>query len=296
MSLITSTNGDRWRIERSDCVAWLNAQPADSVDLIFGSPPYEDARAYLEDGKDLRIALNTSDWVAWMVEVYRAARRVCKGLVAFVVGGRTRDYRWSASPALLMARLDQVGFCLRHPPIYQRVGIPGSGGPDWLRSDYEHVVCTSRPGRLPWSDPTACGHPPKFAPGGEPSHRVQDGSRVNRPGYATRGSCGGDVQTVVKYQPPKLANPGNVIACKVGGGHMGHPLAHENEAPFSLSLAEFFVQSFCPPGGIVADPFLGSGTTIHAALKHNRRGIGCDLRQSQIELARRRLANSAPDA
>ncbi len=28
---------------------------------------------------------------------------------------------------------------------------------------------------------------------------------------------------------------------------MGHPLAHENEAPFSLDLANFFVKSFCPP-------------------------------------------------
>jgi hypothetical protein len=29
--------------------------------------------------------------VAWMVEVYKAALRACKGLVAFVVEGRTKD-------------------------------------------------------------------------------------------------------------------------------------------------------------------------------------------------------------
>jgi hypothetical protein len=40
-----------------------------------------------------------------------------------------------------MAALHEAGFKLRKPPIFQRVGIPGSGGPDWLRNDYEFVVC-----------------------------------------------------------------------------------------------------------------------------------------------------------
>ena len=43
---------------------WLLAQadarrlplPDRSVDLVFGSPPYVDARLYLEDGKDLGIS------------------------------------------------------------------------------------------------------------------------------------------------------------------------------------------------------------------------------------------------
>ena len=38
----------------------------DSVDLVFGSPPYEDARTYGIDFK-----LKGQDWVDWMVEVYR---------------------------------------------------------------------------------------------------------------------------------------------------------------------------------------------------------------------------------
>jgi site-specific DNA-methyltransferase (adenine-specific) len=70
---------------------------------------------------------------------------------------------------------------------------------------------------------------------------------------------------------------------------MGSDLAHENEAPFPLELAEFFVKSFCPPNGVVCDPFSGSGTTIHAAVANGRRGVGCDLRESQVELVRRRL-------
>jgi hypothetical protein len=269
--------GEWWRVEQADVLDWLNRQPPDSIDLIFGSPPYEDARLYLEDGADPGIARDTEEWVAWMTDVYRAALRCCKGMVAFVVAGRTKDYAWSGSPALLMAALLKAGITLRNPAIYRRVGIPGSGGPDWLRGDYEFIVCATNGGRLPWSENTAMGHAPKFKPGGDPSHRRQDGSRARR--RAGRG-----------YRPPAKANPGNVIDCgAVGGGNMGDGLCHGNEAPFAEGLAEFFVRCFCPPGGTVADPFCGSGTTLAVAVASQRRALGCDLRPSQVDLARRRL-------
>lgn len=48
-------------------------------------------------------------------------------------------------------------------------------------------------------------------------------------------------------------------------------------------------QSYCPPGGITLDPFVGSGTTTAVARKHGRRWVGLDVRESQIELARYRM-------
>lgn len=92
------------------------------------------------------------------------------------------------------------------------------------------------------------------------------------------------------YSVPVLANPGNVIKCVVGGGAMGSKLAHENEAPYPESLCEFFIRSFCPPDGVVLDPFCGSGTTGAVALRNGRNFIGIDCRESQIELTKRRLA------
>jgi hypothetical protein len=72
----------RWMVERADCLDWLAGQPADSVHLVFGSPPYEQARLYLENGEDKGIALGRDEWVEWMVRVYKAALRCCTGLVA----------------------------------------------------------------------------------------------------------------------------------------------------------------------------------------------------------------------
>ena len=144
--------------------------------------------------------------------------------------------------------------------FYTRVGIPGSGGPDWLRNDMEYIICATNGGKLPWSDNKAMGEPCKYGPGGVPTHRLKDGERINTlktttSGYESDGSC-----RVVKkeYIPPKIANPGNLIYCAVGGGKMGSKLAHENEAPFSEHLAEFIIKTFCQPSGIVCDPFSGS--------------------------------------
>jgi hypothetical protein len=336
----------KWGANVADAVAWLGALPDDSVDLLITSPPYELARTY---GIGERM-VGGQVWVDWMVAVVKAAAPKVKGVIAINCEGQTRGYRYSGVPFLLFADLLRAGFNLRKPPIFRRVGIPGSGGPDWLRNDYEPVICVTRPGKLPWSDNTACGHPPKWAPGGEMAHRLTDGTRVNqwgktgteagvngkchrrrdgdrqkakRPshqmtevGRATRGSKDGDAVNGDSYVPPALANPGNVlqqkytaeevadmlgqptdvIDCNVGGGQMGHGMAHENEAPFPVELPDFFVRSFCPPGGVVADCFVGSGTVIHAAVEAGRLGIGCDVRGSQVELTARRLRSGiSPD-
>lgn len=293
-----------------DCLAWMKRQPSKSVNLCFGSPPYEDARTY-----GMGFKLKGQDWVDWMVERIVEAVRITDGLVAMVVEGKTNDFQWSCTPALLMADLHRSGIRLRKPPVFHRVGIPGSGGPDWLRNDFEFIVCCTgakwdgTEPKLPWSDPTALGHPPKWAPGGAMSNRTVDGTRINEKPWGEGGflpeTKKGDavrrrVMTIPRavqhggqentsYAEPVKANPGNVLKYNVGGGVMGSQLCHENEAPFPEQLAEFFVRSFCPPNGTTLDIFSGSGTTCAMAVKHGRNAIGVDVRESQIKLAARRL-------
>ena len=265
-------------IQLGDCLDLLKQLPDNSVDLVLCSPPYEDARTY-----GIGFRLKGQEWVDWSVERYLECVRVCRGLVVWVVEGKTKDFRWTATPALLMADLHRKGVRLRKPPVYKRVGIPGSGGPDWWRNDYEFCVCSSK-GKLPWSDNTATGEPPKYPAGGNPSHHSRDG-RINRPRLQREG----DTRRVRTYSPPEKANPGNVIECHGGGGHMGSKLAHENEAPFPEKLVEPFIKCFCPPGGVVLDPFCGSGTTLAVADRLGRNAIGFDVRASQVELSGRRV-------
>lgn len=256
-----------YKLEHGDCLELLRAMPENSVDMVFCSPPYEAARRYGALGFNLR----GQEWVDWAFERYMECVRVCRGLVAWIAEGQTNNFQWSATPALLIADLHRAGVKMRKPPIFKRVGIPGSGGPDWWRNDYEFAVCSTK-GKLPWSDNKATGKPPKYGPGGDPSH------------HGTNGRVSGR-----KYRPPKICNPGNIIECHGGGGHMGSKLAHENEAPFPESLVLPFILSFCPPGGTVLDPFCGSGTTLAVAVKNGRNAIGMDIRLSQMDLSNRRM-------
>jgi len=274
-----------------DCLEVMKDWPDNCVDLVFCSPPYEDARLY-----DIDFKIKGQDWVDWALCRFMECVRVCRGLVCWVVEGKTRQFRWSATPILLMADLHRSGINLRKPPAFHRSGIPGSGGPDWLRNDYEFIICATKSGRLPWSDNVAMGLPCKYKIGGEMSNRTQDGRRRNkRTGIRLKRKTPSQTQRTngekgnPGYTKPDKANPGNIIRCKVGGGNMGSKLAHENEAPFPEYLAEFFIKSFCPPDGIALDCFSGSGTTAAKAEELGRKWIAIDVRQSQCDLTKNRI-------
>lgn len=351
-----------------------------SVDLVFGSPPYCDARTYgIDAQRDCR------QWIDWMLAATAEACRVSRGLVLWVVAGVTRDWcYWPGPEGLLYEWWKQGGQCWR-PCYWHRVGIPGSGGKQWMRADVEYVLAfKGEKGKLSYANNTAMGHPPKWAPGGEMSYRQSSGTRrnawsqspnqvlgnrnkdgtrdgraragrteavalggVNQWGHSFNssgtdgnekggiaGHCGdnrsknGDYKHELMrvtsgtgptgeqlpnraYPQPVLANPGNWLSgdsytqylddagpedngtiamdIVVGGGKMGDPLAHKNEAPFPEKIAEFFIKSLVPSGGIVCDPFAGSGTTVCVARKFGRSGLGFDLRQSQVDLGNERL-------
>jgi hypothetical protein len=129
------------------------------------------------------------------------------------------------------------------------------------------------------------------------SHRTKDGARVicKPPG----GRRANGIQkrsepwaTSLGYSMPEISNPGNLLSTGAAGGNrLGHESAHDNEAPYPERVPERFILSLCPPGGIVLDPFSGSGTTASVAIRNGRRAIGLDLRQSQCELGTRRVAD-----
>lgn len=283
----------------SDALQFLKSLPDNSVGLVITSPPYTDARSY-----GIRADMETAAWVEWMRPIVREACRVSKGLAFFNISDRVEDFRYKNGPEWLHADLTRLdGLCAVRPyawvksgPDFEDAGngIPGSGGKHFHRNDWEPVYGYAESGKLPpyWSNNTAFGSPPKYGPGGDTSHRNREGER--RTHTKRVRSAGGDVMRVQSYKLPAISNPGNVLRVRVGGGHLGHPLAHEGEAPFPLGVPERFICWFCPPEEKVCDPFVGSGTTAHAAMIHGRPFIGCDLRESQIELSYRRLKTVTP--
>ena len=50
-----------------------------------------------------------------------------------------------------------------------------------------------------------------------------------------------------------------------------------------------FIRCFCPEGGTVLDPFVGSGTTLIAAVNNDRDCLGIDISKEYCELSEKRL-------
>jgi DNA modification methylase len=70
--------------------------------------------------------------------------------------------------------------------------------------------------------------------------------------------------------------------------------AGSHTASFPLELPLRCITAGCRPGGVVLEPFSGSGTTGLAALRLGRRYIGIDLNPAYHDLAKARFAQEVP--
>jgi site-specific DNA-methyltransferase (adenine-specific) len=70
---------------------------------------------------------------------------------------------------------------------------------------------------------------------------------------------------------------------------------HPTEKP--LGILSPLLEYACPPGGLVLDPFAGSGSTLDAARQSGRQAIGIECHEPYAEAAARRLdARTLPAA
>ncbi len=70
----------------------------------------------------------------------------------------------------------------------------------------------------------------------------------------------------------------------------GFPEAHF--ATFPEELPRRCIKAGCPPGGLVLDPFAGSGTTLAVAKELGRNYLGIELNPNYIKLAEKRIENT----
>jgi hypothetical protein len=258
----------RWAVEQADVLDFLRSLPENALPLIIGSPPYPEKGERYGTGKKW----STADWVAWMLDVTEAAVRASSGTVVWVANGSVKDGRYLPACEGLAWEWHRRGGVCERPCIWHKNAPPNRK--DWFGNDWEYVLAFTKPGARRVFNWQAIGTPPKYRSGGRFHQRTATGGR--RPGN--------------EYPQNELTRPRDVFRVTVGGGHLGSKLAHKNEAPYPLTLVEPFVLVLTNPSDAIGDPFAGSGTTAHAALKHGRRFVGCDNRPSQVELTCRRVA------
>jgi site-specific DNA-methyltransferase (adenine-specific) len=78
--------------------------------------------------------------------------------------------------------------------------------------------------------------------------------------------------------------------------HRQHPERENHPTQKPLEIVSRMVLASCPAGGLVLDPFLGSGTTAVAALTNGRRIAGFELNAEYFAQMQERIAREVPPA
>ena len=114
-----------------------------------------------------------------------------------------------------------------------------------------------------------------------PGRRKGKTGRLAASGFgATRG--------IGTHHPPGVRNTRNWRDVWVSSTAMSKL---EHFAPFPLMIPERAIIAGSEPEDLVLDPFVGSGTTAVACLKHNRRFVGIDINETYLQMTLDRIGS-----
>lgn len=187
--------------------------------------------------------------------------------------------------------LQADGWILRNDVAWAKPNAMPESVTDRLSNRYEHLFLFSRKQRY-WFDLDPIREVLTYPD-------AADGSRVfggkNKAAELTTGSSARRTGSVYgKAAATNLAptggrhlngdgergkNPGDVWSIPT------QPFAGAHFATMPPALAERCVQAGCKPGGVVLDPFSGTGTTGLAATRHGHPFVGIDLNAGNLDLS-----------
>jgi adenine-specific DNA-methyltransferase len=240
-----------------DCLELLKTIPDESLQLIVTSPPYNIGKEY---EKRLHLDLYLRQQAQVIAECVRALSP--RGSICWQVGNYVD--RGAIIP------LDTVLY-----PIFSEHGLRMRNRIIW---HFEHGLHCSRrfSGRyetIIWftkSDDYVFNLDAVRVPQKYPGKKYFKGSK------AGQYSCN-----------PLGKNPGDLwVIPNVKSNHVEKT---EHPCQFPVELIERLVLCLTNQGDWVFDPFVGTGTTVIAAIRHRRRGAGAEIIPNYVKLARERI-------
>jgi adenine-specific DNA-methyltransferase len=240
-----------------DCLDLLKSIPDDSLQLVVTSPPYNIGKEY---EKKLQLDLYLQQQALVIAECVRVLSP--KGSICWQVG----NYVDKGA----IVPLDAVLY-----PIFAHLGLRMRNRIVW---HFEHGLYCSRrfSGRyetMVWftkSDDYVFNLDPVPVPQKYPGKKYFKGPKA--------GQYSGN---------PLGKNPGDLwVIPNVKSNHVEKT---EHPCQFPVELIERLVLSLTEEDNWVFDPFLGTGTSIAAAIRHGRRGAGAETLPKYVELARHRI-------
>jgi DNA modification methylase len=303
------------RVTAADALEGLQLLDSDSVDCIVTSPPYFNQRDYHIPGQ-IGLENTVFDYVSRLVVIFREARRVLKpggtlwlnlgDSYSSVSGGYNKT--WDDSKFKIGSSKNRIKKQQdTEVPAKNLLGVPwrvafALQADGWyLRQD----IIWHKPNPIPESVTDRCtkAHEYIFLLSKNSSYYFDNESikedSINKESYGERRArytlaldetdkkhCkisfkDGLCLLTGRIYPKR--NKRSVWTVPASNSKIAHC------AQFPEALISPCIQAGCAEGGIVLDPFIGSGTTGIVALKLDRSFIGFDLNIEYVEIANNRL-------
>lgn len=298
-------NNDKYRLLVGDCVESMRTLPDQTVHTVVTSPPYYGLRDYGVAGQ-IGLEPTPEEYIQSMVEVFREVKRVLRddgtlwlnmgdsyaarnsGNNGYSDGRSNRDERRAAGmpdgykqkdllgiPWMLAFALRADGWYLRQDIIWHKPNPMPESVRDRCTKAHEYVFLLSKSPKY-FYDAEAIKTPVK-----------QDWGTRNRAAgkYHNEGSGLTPHSGLEKsYQTANKRSVWSVSTKPFKGAHF---------ATFPPDLIVPCILAGSPAGGVVLDPFGGSGTTAGVAIAHGRSAILCELNPEYAALVPSRVESIA---
>jgi adenine-specific DNA-methyltransferase len=240
-----------------DCLDLLQSIPDETLQLVVTSPPYN-------IGKEYEKKLNLESYIQQQAEVITECVRALSpaGSICWQVGNYVDKGAIIPLDTVLYPVLSNLGLKMRNRIIWHfEHGLHCSKR---FSGRYETIIWFTK------TEDYIFNLDPVRVPQKYPGKKHFKGPKAGQ--YSSN---------------PLGKNPGDLwVIPNVKSNHVEKT---EHPCQFPVELIERLVLSMTNEGDWVFDPFLGTGTTIIAALRHGRRGAGAEILPKYIELAHQRI-------
>ena len=301
-----------------DCLQGLRQMPDNFVDCCVTSPPYFGLRDYGVDGQ-IGLEKSPREYVAKMVTIFREVYRVLKptgtlwlnigdsyaggrkgassnpesarnwlqGTNRGTVGGRTsykhkttcKDKDLIGIPWMLAFALrDKVGYYLRQDIVWHKPNPMPESVRDRCTKSHEYIFLFSKSGRYYFDheemqEQAVC----------KAVERKEDAPRYRGNKYTATPEKFNRTKSGNAYAYTGLRNKRDVWTVSTNPERSTHFAAYPQE------LIKPCILAGCPAGGVVLDPFMGTGTTAMVARIYGRKFIGFELNPEYMDIINKKI-------
>ena len=259
-----------------DCEQILKQIPADSVDLIFTSPPYADQRKKTYGG------IHPDNYADWFLPKAAQMLRVLKPTGTFILNIKEKVVNGERSTYVmeLVLAMRKQGWLWTEEFIWHKKNCYPGKWPNRFRDAWERLLQFNKHKKFNMYQEEV------MAPMGDWARtRLKRLSETDKKRDESKVGSGFG-KNISNWLQRDKAYPTNVLNLATECNNKNH------SAAFPEALPEWFIKLFTQADDTVLDPFMGSGATNIVAARMRRNSIGIELRPEYYDMVTAQISAS----